>query len=344
MPVDLAVVQDHLAGPMVAFWLNGDGPTETATRNVIDTVGIQIPEQLPVTNKARLVRAAYAATETAQQALRLTQKLYSLLRQDGALHFLSSGELPDLPPTKRVAAERTADLRNALLAIGGNLTEVGIVLPEADEQPSRPPRRPSVAEVFYSNPLTGPSTRTPSTNFGSGVTSPPLPDAQASINGPSRNDARRVFLVHGRDSRLPEVQAFLYQHGLRPTVLQEEASGGLTIIEKFEREASRHSHVVVLATGDDLANLRDSSYRDSADHGWVTDSWLSGLRPRARQNVVLELGYFYARPGREHVTILTDRNVELPSDVAGVGVVYLDNHWKYNLLRELKSAGLSVED
>ncbi len=42
------------------------------------------------------------------------------------------------------------------------------------------------------------------------------------------------------------------------------------------------------------------------------------LRPRARQNILLELGYFISRLGRSRVCVLKRDDVEIPSDFAGV--------------------------
>ena len=42
-------------------------------------------------------------------------------------------------------------------------------------------------------------------------------------------------------------------------------------------------------------------------------------KPRARQNVILELGYFIGRLGRKnHVCVLKKGDVEVPSDILGV--------------------------
>jgi len=39
---------------------------------------------------------------------------------------------------------------------------------------------------------------------------------------------------------------------------------------------------------------------------------------RARQNVIMELGWFMARLGRKRVVILHQGEVEIPSDISGV--------------------------
>ena len=69
------------------------------------------------------------------------------------------------------------------------------------------------------------------------------------------------------------------------------------------------------------------------------------LQPRARQNVLLELGFFLGRIGRDRVAALYEESVEIPSDYDGVLFVPLDSAggWRFLLARELKAAGLVVD-
>ena len=111
-------------------------------------------------------------------------------------------------------------------------------------------------------------------------------------------------------------------------ILAEQASRGRTIIEKFE--AHQVSFAVALLTPDDAGSLAIER----------TDS-----RPRARQNVIFELGFFIGRLGRERVRALTKGEVEIPSDYSGVEYIPLDvgGGWKLHLVRELKAAGFDVD-
>jgi predicted nucleotide-binding protein len=123
------------------------------------------------------------------------------------------------------------------------------------------------------------------------------------------------------------VAGFLRKLGLEPVILHEKANEGRTIIEKFEA----HSDVgfaVVLITADDVGGLKDGPQR-----------------LRARQNVILELGYFVGRLGRKKVCPLIEGDVELPSDVLGVGWVDLDKHegWHMKLAKELHAAGYEFD-
>ena len=86
---------------------------------------------------------------------------------------------------------------------------------------------------------------------------------------------------------------------------------------------------VVLLTPDDLG--RDKNASD--------------LEPRARQNVLLELGYFMARLGRDRICALKKGTLEIPSDFAGVVWETMDDTggWKQKLARELQAAGHATD-
>ena len=57
---------------------------------------------------------------------------------------------------------------------------------------------------------------------------------------------------------------------------------------------------------------------------------------------MLETGYFMGKLGRNHVVILADDGIEMPSDLSGV--VYTNTgNWKIDLLKELKDMGYTVD-
>jgi predicted nucleotide-binding protein len=141
-----------------------------------------------------------------------------------------------------------------------------------------------------------------------------------------------VFIVHGRaDGPREGVARFVERFGLRPIILHEQASEGRTIIEKIERH-SGVGYAVVLLTGDDRGGLAGA---DPA-----------GYQPRARQNVVLELGYFLGKLGRRHVCVIHEPGVEIPSDYDGVVYIPLDRDgaWQLRLAREMKATAFKDID
>jgi predicted nucleotide-binding protein len=127
-----------------------------------------------------------------------------------------------------------------------------------------------------------------------------------------------------------DVARFLEKAGIQPVILHEQADSGGTIIEKFERHGANVGFAVILMSPDDVGSIKTERRK---------------LRTRARQNVVLELGYFVGRLGRARVCVLVSGDIELPSDY--VGVVYKKNEssggWKIELARELDSAGFPVD-
>jgi predicted nucleotide-binding protein len=137
-----------------------------------------------------------------------------------------------------------------------------------------------------------------------------------------------VFVAHGHDPAVKhQVARFVEQIGCKPIILDEQVDAGLnTIFQKLAQHADKVSYAIVLLTPDDLTQDRTGKQAT-----------------RARQNAILELGYFIGKLGPENVCVAKKGDVELPSDISGV--LYLDledGEWKLNLARKLKKAGLPV--
>ena len=70
------------------------------------------------------------------------------------------------------------------------------------------------------------------------------------------------------------------------------------------------------------------------------------VKPRAQQNIVLELGYFMGKLGRNRVALLqVGDDIEIPSDYSGVLYLPIDNGdgWKFKLAREMKARGMEID-
>lgn len=136
----------------------------------------------------------------------------------------------------------------------------------------------------------------------------------------------KVFVVHGRDDAVKhEVARFLERIGLEATILHEQPNGGRTLITKFQEVAKDVTFAVVLMTPDDVGALAGEAQR-----------------PRARQNVVLELGFFLGKMPAGRVCALVKGDLDRPSDYDGVAYISLDANggWKTQLMRELMHAGI----
>ena len=123
----------------------------------------------------------------------------------------------------------------------------------------------------------------------------------------------KMFIVHGQDNEsLYELKNFL-QTTLclgSPTVLREKAGWGKTIIEKFEQETRDVDLVFVLLTPDDN-----------------TISPVEERVRRARQNVIFETGFFYAKLQRTsgRIFLLKKGELELPTDISGIIHIEISN-------------------
>jgi len=143
--------------------------------------------------------------------------------------------------------------------------------------------------------------------------------------------SNRVFVVHGHDNEMKQAVARSVERlGLEAVILHEKPNRGQTIIEKIER-FSDVGFAVVLLSPDDT--------------GYLTTAGPGAAQPRARQNVILELGYFAGKLGRENVVALYRGSIELPSDYDGVLYTPYDSDsgtWRSELVAELKESGYQV--
>ena len=122
----------------------------------------------------------------------------------------------------------------------------------------------------------------------------------------------RPFIIHGHDEATKWAVKNYLQNILKlpePIILHEQPSLGRTLIEKFEYYAAYSQLAFVILTPDDRA----IDANDNDDE-----------KRRARQNVILELGFFLGALGRTsgRVFLLYKGPLELPSDLSGV--VYID--------------------
>jgi len=144
--------------------------------------------------------------------------------------------------------------------------------------------------------------------------------------------SKRIFIVHGHNDTMKESVARLVKNiGYDPIILHEQPNKGRTIIEKFE-DYSDVGYAIVLFSPDDVG------YSVNLDSK-------SGML-RVRQNVILELGFFIGKLGREKVTVLylEEKEIEFPSDIFGILYIPYDESgmWKYRIIDELKSCGFAV--
>jgi predicted nucleotide-binding protein len=159
------------------------------------------------------------------------------------------------------------------------------------------------------------------------ITEHPALSASKTIS--EHNNTKNVFIVHGHNNEIKvNVARTLEKLGLNPIILHEQPNAGKTIIEKFETH-SEVGFAIILLTEDDLGKAKGDE----------------NSNPRARQNVILEMGYFIGKLGRERVCPLYTNGVELPSDLYGLLYTEIDSgeSWKIKIAKELKAAGYEID-
>ena len=146
----------------------------------------------------------------------------------------------------------------------------------------------------------------------------------------------KIFVVHGHDQTSKEqLELIIHKLGLDPFVLANTSGGGLTIIEALEEEIGKEGNSkfgIVLLTPDDMG------YSKLEDH--------LKAQPRARQNVVLEMGMLISAVGRKNTVILKKGHLEIPSDANGILYLPYNDHVKEvvpKLVDRLKASGFDID-
>jgi len=116
----------------------------------------------------------------------------------------------------------------------------------------------------------------------------------------------KVLLIHGRSKDWLRLKDWMQESAnvKEVLVMQQEFGCGRTLPEKFEQLAAQVDFAIALATPDDIGGLLGSE--------------VSSYRQRARQNVWLEIGWFWGRLGRDRVLVLSRGQIETPSDLSGI--------------------------
>lgn len=156
----------------------------------------------------------------------------------------------------------------------------------------------------------------------------------AASEPPAKDGA--IFVVHGRDrDARDQLELVLRRLRLSPFVLQVTGGGGDTLIEALERmigKAAQSSFGIVLATPDDVGYLNTEKSEDA--------------KPRARQNVIMEMGMLLASLTRRRCAILQKGFVEMPSNMGGVITIPFNNHVREavpKLVQRLQEAGFRLD-
>lgn len=150
-----------------------------------------------------------------------------------------------------------------------------------------------------------------------------------------KNTKTKIFVVHGHDSSaLEQLELVLRRLGLDPYILQNNDGESKTLIEALEQKIYNEAAFgIILLTPD--------------DYGYPKSKTDADRQPRARQNVILELGMVLASLGRDRMVLLKKGALEMPTDVNGVIYLEFNEHVKeiaVKLATRMKGAGIEIDD
>ncbi len=161
---------------------------------------------------------------------------------------------------------------------------------------------------------------------------------------PGAGRARRVFVVHGRDSQLRELMYdFLRALDLRPleweSLVRATRQATPLLAEVVVKALRRGMAVMVLLTPDDVVSLHPALF------GPREPSYETTPHSQPRANVLLELGMaLAASPAR--TIIIEIGQIKPIADLAGLNVIRFDGSETAlaKIVERLKLAGCAVDD
>ena len=142
----------------------------------------------------------------------------------------------------------------------------------------------------------------------------------------------RILIIHGRGDDGKDLQEKIVDAGKtgnplegigKPLIMNLSGKGAVSVPDVFESFASKVSATIAIVTADDVGGYarlggRDS-HVDNNNSGLEKELPATELRltPRARENVWVEVGWFWGRLDRRRIFLWLKDDVPLPSDLQG---------------------------
>jgi predicted nucleotide-binding protein len=155
------------------------------------------------------------------------------------------------------------------------------------------------------------------------------PPSETKLNNKVRSN--KVFVVYGKDNEISsDVIQTLQKLELEPIILHETSNSQTTVIEKIQ-DYPHVSFAVVILSPDDLAYPKEETAEQA--------------KYRASESVILELGYFLGKLGKQSVVAIYNKqeDFEVPDYFSGVIWIEYKTGWYFQLIRELKECNFDVD-
>lgn len=132
----------------------------------------------------------------------------------------------------------------------------------------------------------------------------------------------RVLIIHGRGDSGEKLREFINRESsnkdgellgiAEPLIMNLTGAGAVSVPQVFEELASQVSAAIAIVTADDIGGFARIAGKET-----IPATALK-LEVRARENVWVEVGWFWGRLGRERIFLWLQDEVEIPSDLQGV--------------------------
>jgi len=133
-------------------------------------------------------------------------------------------------------------------------------------------------------------------------------------------DASTVLVVHGSKKIRDSVVKVLKENKMEEIILKDKK----TIVDDLKQHENA-SHAIFIVSNEDVGAPKTKK---------------NNLKPRAGQDVILELGYIMGKIGSEKLTVLHEKNLELPTGLKEVSSLKLTGKsWQKKLGTELQKIG-----
>jgi hypothetical protein len=143
-----------------------------------------------------------------------------------------------------------------------------------------------------------------------------------------------ILIIHGRGDSGQELKERIVEASntpnsplfgvAQPLIMDLTGKGAVSLPKEFEDLASQVFAAIAIVTADDVGGFARSE-------GTEYSAKELKLEPRARENVWVEVGWFWGRLGRERVFLWRKDELNLPTDLQGAawtGQASIDKAWK----------------
>lgn len=147
------------------------------------------------------------------------------------------------------------------------------------------------------------------------------------------NTFPRILIIHGRGDSGNKLKKKIFDesqietsplYGIaEPQIMDLSGMGAISVPDVFEDLASEVTAAITIVTADDVGGFARTEGREYSAKELK-------LVPRARENVWVEVGWFWGRLGRQRVFLWLQDEIDLPSDLQGAAWTYadtLENSW-----------------